>query len=446
MIWCLFFPAGSRKVCAYFFTCWLVNRSLDMIVTVLYCVGFAIICDAVNRYCKRRLEEKEWTFTQSDFRDGREAGTRQGGRRVAIVTGANSGIGLALVEQLVACGLHVVLACRNVAKAQRAIDTVAERLAGKDHHGSMEILQVDVSSPASCLAAAAEVRKRHPKIGFLFCNAGVVQYGSQRLSLFLQLTSLDRIRTFFNLSRVTPEGPCFIEERPGVVTAEGYGTSFATHVLGHYVLVRQLEQALEAGNGCLVWTGSRGSSNQWIVKGEHLKDPMCVTGDEPYGYTKHLQDTLSVALNREWCARGRCVRSYVGCPGVVLTELPPPALLLLKPIVWAIAFVLPMWRISPQRGAAVLLHLASLKGTPTPAVRHQVREGDGRQAALDKKYVMEFAERVGAAEVGQGHWAATDDEQQWLVGYLEELLSQRGKGGAGAGSAAEGEEEEWKLL
>ena len=90
--------------------------------------------------------------------------------RIAVVTGANGGLGLETALALAQAGAHVVMASRNVAKAEAAADRI--RRASPD--ASLELVTCDLSSQASTKAAAAQIRDRHERIDVLIANAGVM--------------------------------------------------------------------------------------------------------------------------------------------------------------------------------------------------------------------------------------------------------------------------------
>lgn len=100
-------------------------------------------------------------WTESDIPD-------QSGR-VALVTGANSGIGFEAARALAEHGAHVVLACRNRGRAEDAVARI-----GGDVAGSTEILDLDVGDLDSVAGAAAEFQARHDRLDLLINNAGVM--------------------------------------------------------------------------------------------------------------------------------------------------------------------------------------------------------------------------------------------------------------------------------
>ena len=90
--------------------------------------------------------------------------------RLAVVTGANTGLGFETARVLAAHGASVVLAVRDIEKGKRA----AARIAGTAPGADITVQPLDLTSLESIHAAAAELRARHPRIDLLINNAGVM--------------------------------------------------------------------------------------------------------------------------------------------------------------------------------------------------------------------------------------------------------------------------------
>ena len=90
--------------------------------------------------------------------------------RLAVVTGANTGLGFETARVLAARGASVVLAVRDTEKGKRA----AARIAGTAPGANVTVQHLDLASLESVRAAAAELRARHPRIDLLINNAGVM--------------------------------------------------------------------------------------------------------------------------------------------------------------------------------------------------------------------------------------------------------------------------------
>lgn len=90
--------------------------------------------------------------------------------RVAIVTGANTGLGLETAKALAAHGAHVVLAVRNAEKGQAAADAITAAHSNAD----IRLQSLDLSALESIRRASDELKSRYDKIDLLINNAGVM--------------------------------------------------------------------------------------------------------------------------------------------------------------------------------------------------------------------------------------------------------------------------------
>lgn len=88
-------------------------------------------------------------------------------RPVALVTGANKGIGREIVAQLAGLGMTVLLAARDPERRAEAV--AALRAAGGDVHP----IALDVTDPASAPAAAAQIEAEYGRLDILVNNAGI---------------------------------------------------------------------------------------------------------------------------------------------------------------------------------------------------------------------------------------------------------------------------------
>ncbi len=90
--------------------------------------------------------------------------------RVAIVTGANSGIGLVAAQTLAAKGAKVILACRSAERANAALVGIRERTPDADVHYK----NLDLSSLRSVREFAREILSEEERLDLLINNAGVM--------------------------------------------------------------------------------------------------------------------------------------------------------------------------------------------------------------------------------------------------------------------------------
>nr|XP_049698160.1 retinol dehydrogenase 11-like [Helicoverpa armigera] len=92
----------------------------------------------------------------------------------AIVTGSNSGMGLEIAHDLYKRGARVIMACRNMEKAEAARAELQTRCAGQAGAGELLPEQLDLCSARSVRQFARRVTSRGERARLLVCNAGVM--------------------------------------------------------------------------------------------------------------------------------------------------------------------------------------------------------------------------------------------------------------------------------
>ncbi|XP_067893859.1 3-keto-steroid reductase isoform X6 [Heterodontus francisci] len=104
-------------------------------------------------------------------------------RRVVLVTGANSGIGLALCQRLLSEDnqIHLCMACRNMQKAETAKSELLLSHPGAD----ISLLKVDVGNISSVIKAAEAIKQRYEHLDYLYLNAGIMPNPHFSLKAFL---------------------------------------------------------------------------------------------------------------------------------------------------------------------------------------------------------------------------------------------------------------------
>ncbi|NNN20888.1 MAG: SDR family oxidoreductase [Acidimicrobiales bacterium] len=131
--------------------------------------------------------------------------------KTVVISGANAGIGKETAREIAKMGATVVLACRNLDKANKAAQDI------KDSAGSIKvkIVQIDLSDLASVKKASQEILEKYPLIEVLINNAGGIWSTFQKSAQGFELTfAVNHLGPFYltNLliDRVISSGPARI--------------------------------------------------------------------------------------------------------------------------------------------------------------------------------------------------------------------------------------------
>src|SRR5467141_5335277 len=181
--------------------------------------------------------------------------------RLAVVTGANTGLGFETARVLAARGASVVLAVRDTGKGKAA----AARIAGTAPGADVTVQPLDLASLDSIRAAAAELRARHPRIDLLVNNAGVMF-------------------------------------PPRQATRDGFELQFGTNHLGHFALTGLLlEQMLAVPGSRVVTLSSLAHRIRARINFDDLQSERSYRRVAAYGQSK----LANLMFPYELCSRGR---------------------------------------------------------------------------------------------------------------------------------------------
>ncbi|HEX4434068.1 MAG TPA: oxidoreductase [Acidimicrobiales bacterium] len=183
--------------------------------------------------------------------------------RVALVTGANSGIGYETTRALAEHGAHVIMACRDEEKARRARDKLESEL----DRSSLELLHLDLADLVSVRRAADQVLADHARLDLLVNNAGVMgtpyrqtadgfelQMATNHLGHFaLTGLLLDRIVTTTRARVVTVSSHMHRmgHLRPADVAGEAFHSTwvaYGTSKLANLLFTAELSRRLQAAS------------------------------------------------------------------------------------------------------------------------------------------------------------------------------------------------------
>jgi NAD(P)-dependent dehydrogenase (short-subunit alcohol dehydrogenase family) len=121
--------------------------------------------------------------------------------KVAVVTGANSGIGREIAANLAGFGAHVVMACRSLERGEAARDAIL----AADPAASLEVAELDQSSHQSVADFAARLRADRDRLDLLINNAGIYPSARELSVDGIEKTWATNVMGYFWLSRALRE-------------------------------------------------------------------------------------------------------------------------------------------------------------------------------------------------------------------------------------------------
>jgi len=218
------------------------------------------------------------TFGAKSTTDEVLEGVNLSGKRV-LVTGASAGLGVETCRTLAAHGATVVGAARDLAKAQKATESVRK---DAKNSGSLELIELDLASLKNVRACADALVKAGKPFDVVICNAGVM---------------------------ACPQGK----------TSDGFETQFGTNHLGHFVLVNRIASLIKKNGGRLVNLSSAGHRFSDVDLNDPNFEHTPYTEFGAYGRSKTANVLFAVEFDRRHNAEG--IRATAVHPGGIQTEL-----------------------------------------------------------------------------------------------------------------------------
>ena len=202
--------------------------------------------------------------------------------RVAVVTGANTGLGYHTAAALAQAGAQVILAVRDLEKGNLAL----ARIVAAQPDADVTLQELDLSSLASVRAAAVALRTAYPRIDLLINNAGVMW-------------------------------------TPKQLTADGFEMQFGTNHLGHFALTGLLlDNMLPVRGSRVVTVSSTGHRLRAAIHFDDLQWERSYDRVAAYGQSKLANVLFTYELQRRLAAAPDAKTIAVAAhPGGSNTEL-----------------------------------------------------------------------------------------------------------------------------
>jgi len=240
--------------------------------------------------------------------------------RIAVVTGANSGIGFFAARELARAGARVVLAVRNAEKGAEAARAIQEAVPNAE----IEVGSLDLASLDSGRLFSDWFHGEHEGLDLLINNAGVMAAS------------------------------------PRQQTADGFELQFGTNHLGHFALTCLLLDRMAGREDARVVTVSSGAHRMGRINFDDLQAERGYGRWRAYGQSKLANLLFAFELDRRLRAAGSPIRSVAAHPGYAATNLQFAAAPQLDRMVMAVGNRLMAQ--SAEMGSLPLLYAATYPG------------------------------------------------------------------------------------
>lgn len=200
--------------------------------------------------------------------------------KVAVVTGANAGIGFEIVRGLALKNTKVIMACRSVKRGEEARNKLLNNQTNKE----LIVRELNLASFESIREFAAELKKDGIEPDLLINNAGVMI-------------------------------PPFSK------TQEGFELQFGVNFLGHFLLTGLLLPVMKSKAVARVVTLSSIAANRGKIDFDNFRGEKTYRAVREYGQSKLADLMFAIELNERLSNQGSKILSIAAHPGVSKTEL-----------------------------------------------------------------------------------------------------------------------------
>lgn len=201
--------------------------------------------------------------------------------KLAVVTGSNSGLGLGLATRLSAAGADVIMAIRNRAKGEAAVEQIRATVPA----AKLTIKNLDLSSLASVKALGDELNAEGRPIDILINNAGVMQPPDRE------------------------------------TTADGFELQFGSNHLGHFALTGHLLPLLRAARSPRVTSLSSLAARMGGINFDDLQWDKRYSPTRAYSQSKSANLMFAIELDRRSKRAAWGIVSNAAHPGFTKTNL-----------------------------------------------------------------------------------------------------------------------------
>ncbi|MEV6106606.1 oxidoreductase [Streptomyces sp. NPDC051940] len=299
------------------------------------------------------MTQLHWTAEQIPDQSG----------RTFLVTGANSGLGLATADALARAGGRVILAVRDEERGRRAADRIAAGLPD----AALEVRRLDLADLDSVRAFAGRLRADHTRLDVLVNNAGVMA-------------------------------------PPRQLSAQGHELQFAVNHLGHFALTGLLLDLLAAGRDPRVVTVTSLRHRQGRLRFDDLDGARGYAPMAFYDQSKFAGAVFGRELHRRLTAAASPIRSLLAHPGYTATNLQTNGPIAL----WRLVFgriLNPLLAQAPERGALPQLYAA----TSPDAAGGELVGPDGRGELRGGPVRVRLSQAAADPETGRRLWEVSGE-------------------------------------